>query len=174
MRHEKLSKMKNVLISVSNKKDIVEFTGSLQLLGFNIYSTGGTKEYLENRNVTVKSIEEYTEFPEILAGRVKTIHPKIFGGILANRGIDDKEMKSYGIIPFDLVVVNLYPFKETISNKDHTIKDAIENIDIGGHAMIRAAAKNHKHVAVVVDSDDYNMVFMDIADYGYVKIKTRI
>lgn len=152
--------MKNALLSVSDKTGIVEFASKLIENGFNIYSTGGTKKTLEDANVEVKSVSELTNFPEIMDGRVKTLHPGVHGGILANRSIPEhlSALKAQGIELIDLVVVNLYPFKETVKKEDITEDIAIENIDIGGPTMLRAAAKNFKHVTTIVNPEDYDTV----------------
>ncbi|MFN3550781.1 MAG: bifunctional phosphoribosylaminoimidazolecarboxamide formyltransferase/IMP cyclohydrolase [Endomicrobiia bacterium] len=155
--------MKNALISVYDKTNILEFASELQKLGIKIYSTGGTAKFLKDKNIDVEEISNYINFPEILAGRVKTLHPKIFGGILAERQNKShlKDLKEYKIELFDIVVVNLYPFEETILETTDEEK-IIENIDIGGVALIRAAAKNFKDVIVVVDNRDYNLVLEKI------------
>lgn len=155
--------MKNALISVSDKTNVVEFAKELQNLGIKIYSTGGTAKLLKENKIYVEEIAEYTNFPEILDGRVKTLHPKVFGGILAKKSDEShlKEIKKHKIELFDIVVVNLYPFEETILNtKDE--QTIIENIDIGGVALIRAAAKNYKDVLIVVDINDYDVVLEKI------------
>lgn len=148
-------KITRALVSVSDKTNIVEFCLNLNQLGIEILSTGGTAKLLRANKIVVKEVCDYTDFPEIMDGRVKTLHPKIHGGILARRGIDDDVMATNDIKPIDLVVVNLYPFTQTIANPECTLDMAIENIDIGGPAMIRAAAKNYADVTVVVDSNDY-------------------
>ena len=152
--------MKKAILSVSNKSGIVEFAQSLTQLDYELYSTGGTKRALEEAGVTVKSVSELTQFPEIMDGRVKTLHPAVHGGILADR---DKEahlnqLREQHIDLIDMVVVNLYPFQKTVENPDVTEEDAIENIDIGGPTMLRAAAKNFKHVTTIVHPSDYNEV----------------
>ena len=152
--------MKKAILSVSNKSGIVEFAKSLIKLDYELYSTGGTKRALEEAGVTVKSVSELTQFPEIMDGRVKTLHPAVHGGILADR---DKEahlnqLREQHIDLIDMVVVNLYPFQKTVENPDVTEEDAIENIDIGGPTMLRAAAKNFKHVTTIVHPSDYNEV----------------
>ena len=150
-------KIERALISVSNKKGIIEFAKGLEKFGVEIVSTGGTFKALNEAGVKVIKIDELTGFPEMLDGRVKTLHPFVHGGILANREIPShmQQIKDAGIKKIDLVVVNLYPFKETISNPDVKMEEAIENIDIGGPAMIRSAAKNSGGVGVIVDPDDY-------------------
>lgn len=155
--------MKNAIISVSDKTKIVEFANELKNLGYKIYSTGGTSKILRQNNIEVQEISSYTGFPEILDGRVKTLHPKIYGGILAKRNNNNHihETQRYEILLFDLIVVNLYPFEETI-NKTTNEEEIIENIDIGGVTLIRAAAKNYKDVLIVVDTKDYDKVIEKI------------
>ena len=157
-------KIQRALISVSNKKGIVEFAGGLEDLGVEIISTGGTYKTLIDAGVKVIKIDELTDFPEMLDGRVKTLHPFVHGGILANRRIPShmKQIKEAGIKEIDMVVVNLYPFKDTISKPDAAMDEAIENIDIGGPTMIRSAAKNSGSVCVVVDPDDYNLILSEM------------
>lgn len=161
-------KMKRALISVSDKTGIIPFVRQLTDAGIEIVSTGGTKKQLEDAGLSVTGISEVTQFPEILGGRVKTLHPNVHGGLLAVRGNEehDKELAEHNITPIDLVVVNLYPFQATIAKKDTTYADAIENIDIGGPTMLRAAAKNHKDVTVVVDPADYEAVIEEIKETG--------
>ena len=153
-----MSNVNRALLSVSNKQGLQEFAAQLQALGIEILSTGGTAKQLADNGVSVIEVSAKTGFPEIMGGRVKTLHPVIHGGLLGRRGTDDAVMAEHGIEPIDLLVVNLYPFEETIAREDATVDDAIENIDIGGPAMIRAAAKNHASVAVVVDPADYDAV----------------
>ncbi|MBM7621985.1 phosphoribosylaminoimidazolecarboxamide formyltransferase/IMP cyclohydrolase [Bacillus tianshenii] len=163
------------LVSVSNKAGIVPFVKELVELGVEVISTGGTKSILEENGVQVRGISAVTGFPEILDGRVKTLHPMIHGGLLARRG-DAKhqaQLSEHGITPIDLVVVNLYPFKETISKEGTTFEDAIENIDIGGPAMLRASAKNHQDVTVMVDPADYEGVLNEIKESGKTTPETR-
>lgn len=152
------TKIQRALISVSNKEGLIEFARVLIEFGVEILSSGGTAAFLKEQDIPVVEIEKYTGFPEIMGGRVKTLHPKIHGGILGRRGIDDAIMKTHDIRPIDLVVVNLYPFEDVVSDPDSTREQAIENIDIGGPALIRAAAKNHAHVTVVVDPADYTRI----------------
>ncbi|MEM5017484.1 bifunctional phosphoribosylaminoimidazolecarboxamide formyltransferase/IMP cyclohydrolase [Metabacillus indicus] len=156
--------IKRALISVSDKEGIIPFAAGLVEQGIEVISTGGTKKLLQENNVKVTGISEVTGFPEIMDGRVKTLHPNIHGGLLAVRSNPDhmKQLEENSILPIDLVVVNLYPFKETISKKDVTFDDAIENIDIGGPTMLRSAAKNHQDVTVVVDPADYADVLEQI------------
>lgn len=155
-----MSKIRRAVISVSDKKGVVEFAKALSSMGVEVLSTGGTAKTMREAGVTVKDVSEHTGFPEMLDGRVKTLHPKIHGGLLARRGNekDMEEIKKHGIDTIDMVVVNLYPFEATISKPDVTFDDAIENIDIGGPTMLRSASKNFQDVAVVVDPDDYTKV----------------
>ncbi|WP_172792931.1 bifunctional phosphoribosylaminoimidazolecarboxamide formyltransferase/IMP cyclohydrolase [Dehalococcoides mccartyi] len=148
------------ILSVSDKTGLIEFARGLSELGFDIYSTGGTKKSLQQANVTVHSISDMTDSPEILDGRVKTLHPKVHSGILARRDLPEHmaELEKYNIQPIDMVVVNLYPFVKTVSRPDVSLTDALENIDIGGPTMIRASAKNFPSVTVVVDPQDYPRV----------------
>jgi phosphoribosylaminoimidazolecarboxamide formyltransferase/IMP cyclohydrolase len=150
--------VRRALISVSDKRGLVPFVAGLAELGVEILSTGGTCRALREAGIDVIEVADKTGFPEIMDGRVKTLHPIIHGGLLGRRGTDESVMEEHGIEPIDLLAVNLYPFEETIARDDATIDDAIENIDIGGPAMIRAASKNHDGVAVVVDPDDYEGV----------------
>ena len=157
---------KRALISVSDKTGIVEFAKNLQSAGVEILSTGGTAKLLADEGVPVIEVSSYTEFPEMMDGRVKTLHPRVHGGILGRRGTDDGVMQKHGITPIDLVVVNLYPFQQTVANPGCDLPTAIENIDIGGPTMVRSAAKNHKDVAIVVDAADYEVVAAEINSDG--------
>jgi len=152
--------IQRALISVSDKTGIVEFASSLVEMGVEIISTGGTEKLLKKSGLNVKNISEVTNFPECLDGRVKTLHPKVHGGILAIRGNEDhqKQMEELEIDPIDMLVVNLYPFKETLLKSDSTHEDIVENIDIGGPTMLRSAAKNYRDVAVVTDPTDYDEI----------------
>ena len=145
------SPVSRALISVSDKSGIAEFARALHGLGVELLSTGGTYKLLSGEGIPVTEISEYTGFPEMMDGRVKTLHPKVHGGILARRGQDDAVMAAHDIPPIDMVVVNLYPFQATVANPDCDLPTAIENIDIGGPTMLRAAAKNHAWVTVVVN-----------------------
>lgn len=156
--------IKTALISVSDKTGIVPFAQTLAQLGIEILSTGGTARHLTEAGITVRDVSDVTGFPEMMAGRVKTLHPKIHGGILARRNIDQAEIQQHGISPIDLVVVNLYPFNKVISG-NHTDADAIENIDIGGPCMLRAAAKNHTWVTVICDPADYPAAQQALQDH---------
>ena len=150
-------KIKKALISVSDKSSILELSKELKKFDVEILSTGGTAKLLKENKIEVTDVSDYTQFPEMLDGRVKTLHPKIHGGILGRRDLAEHQetMKNHQIDPIDLVVVNLYPFEETIKQKNCSLSLAIENIDIGGPAMIRSAAKNCQHVAVLTNSNDY-------------------
>jgi len=150
--------VRRALVSVSDKSGLIPFVRGLAELGVEVLSTGGTCRQLREAGLEVIEVSEKTGFPEIMDGRVKTLHPVIHGGLLGRRGKDEAVMKEHGIEPIDLLVVNLYPFEQTIAREDATIDDAIENIDIGGPAMIRAASKNHDGVAVCVSPDDYDLV----------------
>tara|TARA_R110002096_G_scaffold120812_6_gene261782 strand:- start:185 stop:1735 length:1551 start_codon:yes stop_codon:yes gene_type:complete len=155
-------KVRRALVSVSDKRGLVPFVKGLADLGVEILSTGGTCRQLREAGLDVIEVSEKTGFPEIMDGRVKTLHPVIHGGLLGRRGTDEAVMDEHGIEAIDLLVVNLYPFEQTIARTDATLEDAIENIDIGGPAMIRAASKNHDGVAVVVEPDDYDAVLNDL------------
>ncbi|WP_250461436.1 bifunctional phosphoribosylaminoimidazolecarboxamide formyltransferase/IMP cyclohydrolase [Microbulbifer litoralis] len=148
--------IRRALISVSDKSGIVDFARALSELGVEILSTGGTHRQIKEAGIPVVEVSDYTGFPEMMDGRVKTLHPKVHGGILGRRGTDDSVMSEHGITPIDMVVVNLYPFAQTVARPDCTLEEAIENIDIGGPTMVRAAAKNHKDVAIVVNAGDYD------------------
>lgn len=154
--------VKTALLSVSDKSGIVNFARGLAAMGVKLLSTGGTASHLRESGLEVTDVSDYTGFPEIMDGRVKTLHPKIHGGLLARRGVDDEVLATHGINPIDLLVVNLYPFKEVIQRDDTTMNVAIENIDIGGPTMLRAAAKNHAFVGVVVNPDDYPMIIQEL------------
>ncbi len=155
-------KITRALVSVSDKTGVAEFCRQLHALGIEILSTGGTAELLAAQHIPAREVADYTGFPEIMAGRVKTLHPKIHGGILARRGVDEAALDEHGILPIDMVAVNLYPFAQTIARPDCTLETAIENIDIGGPSMIRAAAKNHASVAVVVEPSDYTEIIAEL------------
>ena len=153
-----LRKVSRALISVSDKTGIVEFAQALTNQGVELLSTGGTFRLLSENNIPVTEVSDYTGFPEMMDGRVKTLHPKVHGGILGRRGKDDGVMAEHGIKPIDVVVVNLYPFAATVADPNCDLPTAIENIDIGGPTMVRSAAKNHKDVAIVVNAGDYKTV----------------
>jgi phosphoribosylaminoimidazolecarboxamide formyltransferase/IMP cyclohydrolase len=166
--------VKRALISVSDKTGIVEFAQALHAQGVEILSTGGTYRLLTENKIPAIEVSDYTGFPEMMDGRVKTLHPKVHGGILARRGQDDAVMKEHGINAIDMVVVNLYPFEKTVANKDCSLEDAVENIDIGGPTMVRAAAKNHAHVNIVVNASDYAAILAELKNNnGSTHYKTR-
>lgn len=150
--------VKRALLSVSDKTNLLDFAKQLNARGIELLSTGGTAKLLADNGVPVTEVSDYTGFPEMMDGRVKTLHPKIHGGILARRGVDDEVMKKHDIPGIDLIIVNLYPFAETIAQEGCTLEEAIENIDIGGPTMVRAAAKNHAHVSIVVNPSDYGLI----------------
>jgi phosphoribosylaminoimidazolecarboxamide formyltransferase/IMP cyclohydrolase len=170
-----VGKVTRALISVSHKEGILDFAAGLAGLGIEILSTGGTAKLLRDGGVKVKDVSEFTGFPEMLDGRVKTLHPKVHGGLLGRRNNPEhmKQWKQHGIEPIDLVVVNLYPFEQTVARPGCTLEDAIENIDIGGPTMLRSAAKNYTDVAVVVSPHDYGRVLDEIKKTGEVSAKTR-
>jgi len=160
------------LISVSDKTGIVEFAKALHASGVELLSTGGTASLLSKEGIPVIEVSSYTGFPEMMDGRVKTLHPKVHGGILGRRGTDDAVMQEHHINAIDMVVVNLYPFKQAVSDPNCDLPNAIENIDIGGPTMVRSAAKNHKDVAIVVNASDYDQIVEQI-DRGGLTYKTR-
>ena len=169
-----LKKVSRALISVSDKNGIVDFARALNALGVELLSTGGTFRLLQENNIDVTEVSDYTGFPEMMDGRVKTLHPKVHGGILGRRGTDDAVMAEHSIKPIDMVIVNLYPFAATVADPDCTLPNAIENIDIGGPTMVRSAAKNHKDVAIVVNSGDYATVLEEMqANKGQLDYNTR-
>ncbi len=155
--------IRRALISVSDKTGIIEFARALNGMGVEILSTGGTFRLLSENAVEVVEVSDYTGFPEMMDGRVKTLHPKVHGGILGRRGTDDEVMAEHDIRPIDMVVVNLYPFEQTVAKPDCDLLDAIENIDIGGPTMVRAAAKNHADVAIVVNVDSYGDILAEMS-----------
>jgi len=170
-----MGKIKRALVSVSDKTGIVDFAKELDKMGIEILSTGGTKKALEEAGVSVKGVSEFTGFPEMLDGRVKTLHPKIHGGLLAVRSNKEhmRQVEEYSVPLIDMVVVNLYPFQKTIAKEDVSLEEAIENIDIGGPTMLRSAAKNYKDVAVVTDPDDYVLIIDELKNSGEISLKTR-
>jgi phosphoribosylaminoimidazolecarboxamide formyltransferase/IMP cyclohydrolase len=161
------------LLSVSDKHGLADFARELHQRGVELLSTGGSAQLLRNAGIPVREVSEHTGFPEIMDGRVKTLHPKIHGGLLGRRGTDEAVMAEHGIVPIDLLVVNLYPFAATIARPECTWAEAIENIDIGGPAMLRAAAKNHQDVTVLVDPHDYATVLAELDASGGTSIDTR-
>lgn len=172
-----MPKIKRAIISVSNKKGVIEFAKALHSLGVEILSTGGTAKAMRDAGVKVKDVSDYTGFPEMLDGRLKTLHPKVHGGLLARRDNpkDMEDIKEYGIELIDMVVVNLYPFEETIAKPNVKFAEAIENIDIGGPTMLRSASKNFKDVAVVTDNNDFDNIIKEMkANKGDLSYKTRL
>ncbi|MEJ3625062.1 bifunctional phosphoribosylaminoimidazolecarboxamide formyltransferase/IMP cyclohydrolase [Vibrio vulnificus] len=166
--------IRRALISVSDKTGIVEFAQALAERGVDILSTGGTARLLAEQGIAVTEVSDYTGFPEMMDGRVKTLHPKVHGGVLGRRGQDDEVMEKHGINPIDMVVVNLYPFAETVAKEGCTLADAVENIDIGGPTMVRSAAKNHKDVTIVVNASDYHRVITEMdANDKSLTLETR-
>ncbi|MBE4458436.1 bifunctional phosphoribosylaminoimidazolecarboxamide formyltransferase/IMP cyclohydrolase [Vibrio parahaemolyticus] len=166
--------IRRALISVSDKTGIVEFAQALAERGVDILSTGGTARLLAEQGIAVTEVSDYTGFPEMMDGRVKTLHPKVHGGVLGRRGQDDDVMAKHGINPIDMVVVNLYPFAETVAKEGCTLADAVENIDIGGPTMVRSAAKNHKDVTIVVNASDYDRVIAEMdANDKSLTLETR-
>jgi phosphoribosylaminoimidazolecarboxamide formyltransferase/IMP cyclohydrolase len=170
-----MHRVERALLSVSDKEGVVELAGQLVALGVELLSTGGTAKLLQKSGIAVTEVSDYTGFPEMLDGRVKTLHPKVHGGLLARRDSPEHmaALEAHGIGRIDLLVVNLYPFQQTVARLDCTLEEAIENIDIGGPAMLRAAAKNHSGVAVVVDPKDYRRVLGEIREHGVVSDATR-
>lgn len=168
-------KIKRALMSVSDKTGIVEFARKLVEIGVEIVSTGGTKRHLQEAGVEVTDVTDYTGFPEMMDGRVKTLHPKIFAGVLCRHNLesDMQTISEHGIEAFELVVVNLYPFAETIAKPGTTKAEAVEQIDIGGPSLIRAAAKNHDFVSVACDPDQYSKIITEIEESGCTSIETR-
>ena len=172
-----MPKIKRAIISVSNKKGVIDFAKALHSLGVEILSTGGTAKAMRDAGVKVKDVSDYTGFPEMLDGRLKTLHPKVHGGLLARRDNpkDMEDIKEYGIELIDMIVVNLYPFEETVAKPNVTLAEAIENIDIGGPTMLRSASKNFKDVAVVTDNNDFDNIIKEMkAGKGDLSYKTRI
>ena len=173
MLGDDLAPVRRALISVSDKSGVVSFAQALSDLGIEILSTGGTASLLRQESIPVIDVSAHTGFPEMMGGRIKTLHPHIHGGILGRRGIDEATMTEAGISPIDLVVVNLYPFEQTITSPNATREAAIENIDVGGPAMIRAAAKNHEAVTVIVDSNEYSAVIAELRTNNGISSTTR-
>ena len=170
-----MNKVSTALISVTDKSGMVEFARSLERLGIEILSTGGTARTIRDGGIQVLDISEYTGFPEMMDGRVKTLHPKVHGGLLGRRDNqqDIQMMGIHGIKDINLVVVNLYQFEQTVAKEGCTLEEAVENIDIGGPSMLRSAAKNFKYVAVIVDPSDYPRVLKEITESGGTTLKTR-
>jgi phosphoribosylaminoimidazolecarboxamide formyltransferase/IMP cyclohydrolase len=170
-----MGKISTALISVTDKSGIVEFAQSLEKLGVEILSTGGTARALRDGGVTVLDVSDYTGFPEMMDGRVKTLHPKVHGGLLGRRDNqqDLQMMEKHDIKSIDLVIVNLYQFELTVAKEGCTLEEAVENIDIGGPSMIRSAAKNFKDVTVITDPSDYSRVLAEISESGETTLQTR-
>ena len=170
-----MAKVERALISLTDKAGIEDFAGELAGLGIELLSTGGTAKKLRDSGLTVVDVSEFTSFPEMLDGRVKTLHPKVHGGILHQRDNDDhrQQCKEHGIKPIDIIAVNLYAFEKTVANPDCSLQDAIENIDIGGPTLLRAAAKNFQDVTVIVDPADYELVLAELREGGNTTLKTR-
>jgi len=168
-----MARPQRALISVSDKTGIIDFVRILRELNVDILSTGGTARLLTAQGLTVTEVSDYTGFPELMDGRVKTLHPRIHGGLLGRRGIDDDIMAEHDIAPIDLLVVNLYPFEQTVADPAADLAQAIENIDIGGPAMLRAGAKNFERVAVIVDPADYTALIEELRDQGKISQQTR-
>jgi phosphoribosylaminoimidazolecarboxamide formyltransferase/IMP cyclohydrolase len=171
-----MAKIERAVVSVSDKQGLGEFARVLADLKVEILSTGGTAKSLREQGIKVVDVSEYTGFPEMMEGRVKTLHPKVHGGILADRSKKEHmdQMRAQGIKPIDMVVVNLYPFEATVAKPGCTLEDAIENIDIGGPSLIRASAKNYRHVTVVVDPADYAVLAQELkAGKGAISPKTN-
>lgn len=172
-----MSRIKRALISVSDKNGIVKLAKELNSMGIEILSTGGTAKALRDGGIPVKDVSEYTGFPEMLDGRLKTLHPRIHGGLLSRRDNpkDMEEIKNHGINTIEMVVVNLYPFEETISRPGVSFLEALENIDIGGPAMLRSASKNFQDVAVIVDPFDYEKILEEMKSLdGDLSYRTRL
>ena len=166
--------VRRALLSVSDKAGILEFAQALSSRGVELLSTGGTARLLADAGLPVTEVSDYTGFPEMMDGRVKTLHPKVHGGILGRRGQDDEIMQAHSISPIDMVVVNLYPFAQTVAREGCSLEDAVENIDIGGPTMVRSAAKNHKDVAIVVKSSDYQTIIAELdANNNSLTLETR-
>src|SRR4249919_704278 len=165
--------VRRALLSVSDKTGIIELARQLAALKIELLSTGGTAKTLREAGIAVRDVSDVTGFPEIMDGRVKTLHPKIHGGLLGRSGTDDAVMAEHGIAPIDLLVVNLYPFAATVAKSDCSYDDAVENIDIGGPAMLRAAAKNHARVSVVVNPADYPALVEALQQGGTTEAQRR-
>jgi phosphoribosylaminoimidazolecarboxamide formyltransferase/IMP cyclohydrolase len=170
-----VKKVERALISLTDKSGIEDFARALSAEGIEVLSTGGTASKIRDAGIAVVDVSDFTGFPEMLDGRVKTLHPKVHAGILHQRGNNDhlEQCSQYGLKPIDIVAVNLYAFEKTISDPGCSLEDGIENIDIGGPTLLRAAAKNFQDVTVIVDPDDYVTVLNEIREYGNTSLKTR-
>ncbi len=170
-----MKKIERAVISLTDKSGIEDFARQLQEMGVEILSTGGTAKKMRDNGIEVMDVSEFTGFPEMLDGRVKTLHPKVHGGILAQKTNPDHlaQMEAHGLKAIDLVAVNLYAFEKTVADPECTLANAIENIDIGGPTMLRAAAKNYRDVTVLVDPADYPQVISEMKETGNTTLKTR-
>ncbi len=170
-----MKKVERALISLTDKSGIEDFARALSAEGIEILSTGGTASKIRDAGIAVVDVSDFTGFPEMLDGRVKTLHPKVHGGILHQRANSEhlEQCSQYGLKPIDIVAVNLYAFEKTIADPGCSLEDAIENIDIGGPTLLRAAAKNFQDVTVIVDPDDYVTVLNEIRESGNTSLKTR-
>ena len=170
-----MKKVERALISLTDKSGIENFARALTDLGVEILSTGGTARKMRDSGISVKDVSEFTGFPEMLDGRVKTLHPLVHGGILNQRDnpSHQEQCREHGILPIDIVAVNLYAFEKTVADPDCSLSDAIENIDIGGPTLLRASAKNFHDVTVIVDPEDYPQVLQEIRETGNTALKTR-
>ena len=170
-----MGRIRRAIVSVSDKSGIISFTKGLTQMGVEILSTGGTAKTLREQGISVTDISDYTGFPEMLDGRVKTLHPKVHGGLLGQRSRPEhvQKMKEHGILPMDLVAVNLYPFEATVAKEGCSLEEAIENIDIGGPTMLRSAAKNYPDVTVLVDPKDYDPILSELKERGEISIETN-
>ncbi|RUM37580.1 MAG: IMP cyclohydrolase [Desulfobulbus sp.] len=170
-----MKKVERALISLTDKSGIEDFARALTELGVEILSTGGTAKKMRDNSIPVTDVSEFTGFPEMLDGRVKTLHPLVHGGILNQRENADhkKQCREHGIKPIDIVAVNLYAFEKTVADPDCSLADAVENIDIGGPTLLRASAKNFRDVTVIVDPSDYDQVLKEIRATGNTTLKTR-
>ncbi len=172
-----MARIQRALISLSDKSGITDFARELASFGIDFLSTGGTARMLKESGLDVTEVSDYTGFPEMMDGRVKTLHPKIHGALLGLRDNRDhrEKMEEHGIVPIDMVVINLYPFEKTIARPDATFEDAIENIDIGGPAMLRSSAKNFESVTVIIDPSDYGPVLEELkSQQGAVSRETNL
>lgn len=170
-----MRKIERALISLTDKSGIEDFARQLREMGVEILSTGGTAKKMRDNGIEVMDVSDFTGFPEMLDGRVKTLHPKVHGGILAQKTNPEHlaQMEAHGLQPIDLIAVNLYAFDKTVADPDCTLANAIENIDIGGPTMLRAAAKNYRDVTVLVDPADYPQVIREMKETGNTTLKTR-
>jgi phosphoribosylaminoimidazolecarboxamide formyltransferase/IMP cyclohydrolase len=173
MPHPAIVPIRRALISVSDKTGLIELGQRLAAAGVELLSTGGSAKALRDAGIAVKDVSDVTGFPEIMDGRVKTLHPKVHGGLLGRRGVDDAKMAELDIAPIDLLVLNLYPFEQTVARADCTLDEAIENIDIGGPAMLRSAAKNWNDVGVLTSPDQYADALTEIEQQRGLSRATR-